>query len=100
MKKQISNRKTIKKLEKRLYKMINKEYQKPDGLYCTISEVAFTPIDGKGIYTIDIYYGLTAPDGSNIHHNISDLIVADADGKVELSFVAGQVYQYIADQGW
>lgn len=100
MKKQISNRKTVQKLEKRLYKMISKEYHKPDGFYCEITEVALSFSDGKGTYTIDVHYGFTALDGSEIHRKIDDLIIAEADGKVELSFVAGQVYQYILDQNW
>jgi len=100
MKRKISDGKTVKKLEKRLYKMINKDYNKPDGFYCEIAEVSLTFPDGKGVYTIDVHYGFTAPSGEEIHRNIDDLIVANADGKVELSFVAGQVSQYIVDQGW
>lgn len=99
MKKQISNRKTIKKLEKKLYKMLNEEYYKPNGFYCEITKVTLALLDGKeGLYSIDVHYGFTTPDGNEVHRNIDDLTVAEADGKVELSFVAGQVYQYIADK--
>ena len=100
MKKKISDGKTVKKLEKRLYKMINKDYNKPDGFYCEIAEVSLVFPDGEGTYTIDVHYGFTSKNGTEIHHQIDDLIVADADGKIELSFVAGQVSQYIVDQCW
>lgn len=100
MKKKISDGRTVKKLEKRLYKMLNKEYNKPDGFYCEITEVALTFPDGEGLYTIDVHYGFKTSDGQEIHNNIDDLVVAAADGKIEIPFVAGQVSQYIVDQGW
>lgn len=100
MKKKISDGKTVKKLEKRLYKMINKDYHEPDGFYCEITEVALTFLDGEGMYTIDVHYGFKSADGEEIHRNIDDLIVAGPDGKIEIPFVAGQVSQYIIDQDW
>ena len=100
MKRNVFNQKTIKKLEKRLYKMINKEYGEPDGFYCEITEVALSSLDGKSSYTIDVHYGFIGSDGEEIHRNIDDLIVGDVDGKIEIPFVAGQVSQYIVDNNF
>lgn len=97
MKRNVFNQKTIKKLEKRLYKTINKEYGEPEGFYCEITEVALSSIDGKSFYTIDVHYGFTGADGKEIHRKIDDLMVGDVDGKIEIPFVAGQVSQYIDD---
>lgn len=98
MKRNIFNQKTIKKLGKRLYKMINKEYGEPDGFHCEITEVALSSIDGiNSSYTIDVHYGFIGSDGKEIHRKIDDLIVGDVDGKIEIPFVAGQVSQYIDD---
>ena len=101
MKKKISNEKTVKKLEKRLYNEIIKEYNRPDGFYCYIPEVALTFPDGKeSMYTIDVSYGFNTPDGTEVHRYINEMVVAKGDGKIEIPFVAGQVIQYITDKGW
>jgi hypothetical protein len=95
------NSKTIKKLEKRLFKEVNKEYNKPDGFYCYIPEFAFTNLDGSGgVYVIDVSYGFKDADGNDVHRYIDEMFVARADGKIEIPFVAGQVIQYIVDHEW
>ena len=86
--KKYADGKYIKKVQKRLLKVLKKEYGNVDGLYCEIDRVDIYFLDGPSM-CMEVRYGRFINDAASDWQRVLDLPLTDGN----IDFLAGQFFQ-------